>query len=184
MSFFKKPAVLIVLSVILILASTTLSVHAKLGRKSSEVTDIFYSDTTESKSIATLLREYSSASSTIALIASDYGLDTDDVSSQAYWLDSALRYSRGDEPYIYSEYSLLSKALVSLERQLESAGLNANDAAQVEGAFDELDSLQAQILALASDYNGQVRSFHRRYGGFPASFMASFAGVEMPEEFA
>ena len=45
------------------------------------------------------------------------------------WLDMALRYNRGDEDYIYSEYSALVKSLQSLRRQLGNASLSEQDRA-------------------------------------------------------
>ena len=43
MDFFKKPAVAVILSLIVIFASTLISVSAKLNNKCDKVTDGFYS---------------------------------------------------------------------------------------------------------------------------------------------
>lgn len=184
MSFLKKPAVLIVLAAILFVSSTVLSVRVKLGNKCEDVTEFFYADTVDQKSIASLLRDFVSESQKLTVIASDYGIDTEEAEDQVSWLDMALRYNRGEENYLYSEYSALIKAMTSLQRQLDNAALNERDAAQVAASNETIATLQSQILTLASDYNSMVRSFNRRYGGFPADVMADFAGVELPEEFA
>ena len=43
MDFFKKPAVAVILSLVVIFASTLISVSAKLDSKCDKVTDGFYS---------------------------------------------------------------------------------------------------------------------------------------------
>ena len=183
MKFFKNPAVLLILSLLLIVSSTVFSTRVKLGGKCDDVTDIFYTDTAEQRSIATLLREIVTQSTSLSLIAQDYGIDTEDFDQQADWLEWALRSERGSERYIYVEYSELLKAFTALRRQLDSAALTQSDQAMVNAAENLIDADIAQITELSSVYNNAVRSFNRRYDRFPATFMASFSGVDMPEEF-
>lgn len=180
---FTNPAFVIILSAALILGSTVFSVRTKLGGKADDVTELFYADTVDSRSLASILQEIGSQASLLAAIGSDYGLDVEDFSYQADWLDMALRYNRGDESYIAQEYSELVKSYQLLRRQLDGLSMSDADRAQASQAAAVIDADIVQITVLASDFNGQVRSFNRRYGNPLASFMADLAGVEMPEEF-
>ena len=180
---FTNRAFVIIVSAVLIIGSTVFSVRTKLGGKAEDVTELFYADMVDSRSIASLLQEIASRASLLAAIGSDYGLDVEDFSSQIDWLDMALRYNIGDESYIAQEYSELVRSYQNLFRQLNGLSLSDADRTQAAQAAAAIDADIEQITALTADYNGQVRSFNRRYGNPLASFMARFAGVEMPEEF-
>lgn len=180
---FTNRAFVIIVSAILIVASTVLSTRSKLGGKADDVTEIFYADPAGGRSIASLLQELGSQAALLSAIAADYGVDAEDFSYEVDWLDMALRYNRGDESYICSEYNALMKSYQNVRRLLDSAALSDTDRAQADKAIALIDADSAEITSLASDYNAQVRSFNRRYGNPLATFMAEFAGVEMPEEF-
>ena len=180
---FQSPAFIIIVSAILFVSSTVLSTRSKLGGKADDVTEIFYSDTSGSRSIAALLQEIDAQAALLAAIGADYGVDVEDFSYEVDWLDMALRYNRGDESYICAEYNDLMKSYQNVRRLLERAALNDADRAQAEKAAAVMDDDAALITALASEYNAQVRSFNRRYGNPLARFLAEFAGVDMPEEF-
>lgn len=184
MKLFKRRWFAFLLAFVLVIGSTAISVRARLGRKCTEQTEFFYADTAEQQSIASLLRELIGESQRLTAIAVDYGLDAQDMADTADWLDMALRYNRGREAYIYSEYSAFVKAYNTLQRQLHNASLNPHDAELVSSAESAIGDYFAQITALASDYNSRVRSFNRNYGDPLSTFMAALADVDMPEEFA
>ena len=186
MSFFKKKPVALLLTVIVMIASTLLSVNVKLGNKCQRITDGFY-DGVEykgytQKSLSSHLKNITAYADGLVTIARNYDIDTEDVEGASESLKQALSYSRGYESYTYSQYQALSKAVVMLEDKLSRAELSERDA---EGVAQYSSSITGAESAMESaGYNESVREFLRSYNRFPANFLGSLAGVKMPEFFA
>lgn len=186
MKLFKNRVFALLLTVMLVIASTLISTNLKLGRKCSAVTDGFYDGVTVNgitqPAIAAQLRNICSSADSLAVLASSYGLDVQDVEDNSQWLKNAMRYSREDASYIYYEYEHLMKALTALQIQLDRTELSARDAESVSQLAASVADAQSNIDGSA--YNDSVREFLRKYDRPYTYTIASMAGVRMPEYFS
>lgn len=186
MSFFKKPVVAAVVCVLLVAASTLASVKLKLGEKCNDVTDLFYTGVTVSNQLHPALAEqlisYCAVSKEISLIASSYGIDTEELDACCDWLDSAMKYSPREISYIYYEFSGFSAALKKVVYALDACQLSDRHAALMTEYEQSMKSFDENIAD--SGYNDYVRSFRLKYERFPAAYLAGLVGVTMPGYFA
>ena len=185
MSFFKKPGIAVFLTVIIVIASTLLSVNVKLGKKCQTITDGFY-DGVEfngytQKSIASHLKNINAYADGLVTIAKNYDIDTTDLEDASEWLKLALNYSHGYASYIYSEYQGLIKAVTTLEDQLSRVELSERDASGVAQYTSSITGAQSAIES--AGYNESVRELLRSYDRVPTDMLAAMAVVSMPEYF-
>jgi len=186
MKLLKKRAFALFLTAVLVIASTLVSTNLKLGKKCSAVTDGFYDGVTVNgvmqPAIAAQLRSICSSADSLAVLASSYGLDVQDVEDNSVWLKNSMRYSREDASYIYYEYEHLMKALSALQIQLDRAELSDRDAESVSQLTAAVAEAQRGIESSA--YNDSVREFLRKYDSTYTYALAAMAGVDMPEYFS
>ena len=186
MNFFKRRSVALFLTVIVVIASTLLSVNVKLGRKAQAVSDGFYDGVvyngTEQKSIASQLRNISDCANSMVTIANNYQLDTEDVENTSEWLRLAVSYSPGNTDYIHSEYEDLIKAVRTLEDQLGRTALSDRDADSIKEYSTAITD--ARLAIESAGYNESVREFRRFCDRFPTKLLAQLSGVSMPRLFA
>jgi hypothetical protein len=186
MSFLKKKPIALLLTVLVVVVSTLLSVHMKLGSKCQSISDGFYDGVEfngyKQKSLDSHLKNVAAYADGLVTIARNYELDTDDVEDASDALKLALRYSRGDASYIYFEYQELMKAVASLQDHLSRTELSERDA---DGVAQYTSSLiGAQSAMESAGYNESVREFLRSYDRFPSDILGRLAGVQWPEYFA
>ena len=186
MSFFKRRTVALLLTLIVVVASTLLSTNIKLGRKAQDVTDGFFNGVVyngfQQKGIAAHLKNILAYADGMVTIARNYSLDTADAENASDSLKRALSYADGNISYIHYAYEELLSAVTILEDQLNRAELSERDA---EGLRQYSDSLTGARSAIDNaGYNESVREFLREYSQFPTKLLADLAGVKMPQYFA
>jgi len=187
MSFFKKPFVALVLCVVLVWASTAISVKAKFQDKCDDVIDSFYTGVSikgeaDAPSIYDQLRELNAIAENMAIIADNYSVNSEDVRDYNDFLESALVYFEEDIGYIYSEYSGLWKALMAMEDALAHSPLSDRHLAAMADCSARLDAIDANIAN--AGYNESVRLFYQRNDSFPTLQLAEMFGVQLPEYFS
>lgn len=186
MKFFKRPAVAVLITAIIVLASTALSVNIKLGEKCQQVIDGFYNGVyyngAEQKSIASQLRNIYSSADEIAAIAGRYDIDTEEILWCIDDLKLGLTYSPDEASYLYFCYDELIGEVKALEGKLRKTELEDRDAEALEQYISSIKDSQSAIES--SGYNESVREFLREYMRFPAEHLADFSGVQLPEYFS
>ncbi len=187
MSFFKKPFVALLLCVILVWASTAISVKAKFQDKCDDVIDTFYTGVNipgegVAPSIYDQLRELNSIAAGMCIIADNYSVSSEDVRDYNDFLEMALVYSEDDVDYIYSEYSGLWKALMAMEDALDRSPLSDRHLTSMADYSARLDEIDANIAN--AGYNESVRLFYQRNDSFPTLQLAETFGVQLPEYFS
>lgn len=186
MKFFKKRGAAIVIALCTVWASTLLSTDIQFGRKCSEITDGFYdgvySNGYTHPSLASHLKNIAGYADGLATIAGNYDIDTEELLDLNDDLKLSLRYSRGDESYIYYCYDELMNEVRSVENSLDRTDLSDRD----QSGFEQyMSSINGAVSSLEdTGYNETVSEFLRKYDNFPTEQLADMAGVEMPEYFA
>lgn len=188
MSFFSKRSTALVLTVVMVLASTLLSVNVKLGDKARDVTDEFYAVSDRGnngnyRSLGSHLQNVCAYADGLVTIANNYGIDVEKVSDCSRYLKNAMTYSREEISYIFYCYSDLLKETDWLVDQLYRMELSERDADGLSQYETNLDGAKSAINTAADSYNGTVREFLRRYDRFPGNFLGKLAGVDMPDYF-
>ena len=186
MKVLKNPLAAFLICLIVVLASTLLSVNVRLGKRSEAVTDGFYEGVEangyQQKALATHLKNIVGAVDGIATIADNCDLDASELRAAADTLKNALKYSYGYESYTYQTYAELMSAEGRLVSALNGAALSERDR---EGLEQYLSTVAgAQSAMESAGYNESVRAFLQRYNGAYTVFIAQAAGVRMPEYFA
>ena len=186
MKFLKKPAVAVVISVILILSSSFISINAKLGAKCRDVTELFYSGVRYNgelhPAISDQIRSMCSIANDLSVIAGNYDIDSQSLDDACDWVESAIVYSSDDAGYIYYEFSGLRSELKSMTDKLSQKELTARHAKLLTDYEEQLKSLEYNIDT--AGYNEAVRAFLQEYDRMPTRFFADICGVQMPEYFA
>ncbi|MED9994149.1 MAG: hypothetical protein U0I98_06050 [Oscillospiraceae bacterium] len=186
MDFFKKPAVAVILSLIVIFASTLISVSAKLNNKCDKVTDGFYSGVRykgeNHDAIAEEISSLCAVTDEIVPIASNYGIDTAALSDSSQRLRALVSSGSRDIGSVYQTYSEFITALKDVEAQLHATGLSSRHEEAMSEYSDEIADCVDDINTAC--YNDSVREFLRKYDKFPTRNWADFLGVSFPEYFS
>lgn len=186
MKFFKKPVVAVLLTIIVVIASTLLSIGIKFGNKAQGVIDGFYDGVYANgytqNSIASHLRNINSYADGLAAIANNYDIDTSSIKDSSEDLKLALSYSYGDASYIYYCYSSLMTDVIEIQDALGRVELNERDTSGVEQYSANISGARSSIET--AGYNETVREFTREYGSFPGTSLALLAGVDFPTLFS
>ena len=186
MKLFKKPAFAVLLVLLLVVSSTLLSADRKLNSSCNKVTDGFYSgfrfNGSLHPSIAGSLKELASISETMSAIGSNYGMETEALSSETAALRKSLAAESRDAEALYAQYDSIYSKLLLLENDLNSSGLSARHSEQMQ-------QLSADLLTVKSDidqagYNERVTSFLRENDRFPTRQFANLFHIAFPTYFA
>ena len=171
----KKPLIAAILSVLIVLASTLVSVHARLDPLCKEYWDEF-----RSGDIHEALLQYCSCSAETLLLAKNYGVDVHEASDCAAALQKAM--DKETLSGVYARYQRLNQALSGAKASLLRADLSEAD----RQALDRLDKAltAAQKKIADCDYNSRVAHFLRKELGSFSCFVARLCGVRLPEQFA
>lgn len=171
----KNPIVAAVICVIVVLASTVISVRARLN----PLCDAIRSEFTVSGGIADQLEKVCDAGTGIVSLAQSKGLET----LESEDLCTTLRLSIKGEPSSSAFlYQMLKGKLSGLCVSLRQLDLSEKEAALLEDYTTSLEKAQA---AIGSDpYNSSVSYFLNRRLGVFSTGMARFCGVRLPEQFA
>lgn len=187
MNFFKRPFVAVVLSALIVLCSTLVSVNVKLENKCRDVSAIFYDGVRVSgcdyPAMAAPIKELCSLTDDIILIANNYGIDTNSLSSTLSDLELAMRYSDDDVEYIGICYSDFLKELRSVENQLQNTGLSERHQTAMEDYSVRIEDCATTVTEGAAGYNKYVQNFLRSYDKFPTDMWAELTGTWFPGYF-
>ena len=164
----KKPFVAAILSLLIVLVSSVVSVHARLDPACEDLKDEF-----RSGDIHEALTRYCSCSEELLQIAKSRGVDVKAASADAAALRKAL--DKETPGKIHARYQRLKSSLDALLRA------ELDDAAD-RPALERLDAAQRQIRESA--YNSHAVSFLRKELGAFSCFVARLCGVGLPEPFA
>lgn len=187
MGFLKNKTVAVIIAVILVIASTLLATHIKLGKQVSEVTEGFYNgvnyDGYLHPSVFTQLKNISSYCLGISTIAMEYGIDTTKLNEARSHLETNLDGKEGNIKELYANYSDLRTVATQVINELKTKSLNDRDQAGFSEYQTNYDGAVATIES--SGYNETVTSFiNGPYHTFPANILAKLSGVKAPAYFA
>ena len=185
MKALKNPVVAILLSAVLIIASTLISVNLKLGAKAEKVTDGFYSGVSGQESISSQLHSIMDSASELITIANNYELPegmAEELQTQIDVLRSAMSVSRDDISSICAHCQVLVSGISSLGDALSRQSLAERDQSSLEEILSDVAAARQRIES--SGYNESVRELYRKYDRFPATILAPLAGVSFPAYFA
>lgn len=186
MNFLKKPFVAVLLCVVMVLASTLISVDVKLGKACDNVTYSFYDGVRYQgqllPSIADEIRELCSVTEEMIPIAKNYGIPTDQVSELCEDIKRMINSRDTDIDEVYGVYAVFYPEVKELENQLMSSGLSQHHSeampgysARIAAAKDAVDSAR---------YNENVTEFLDRNDHFPVNLWAELVGAEFPDYFS
>ncbi|MBR3294065.1 MAG: hypothetical protein IKI69_06560 [Oscillospiraceae bacterium] len=171
----KKPLIAAILSVLIVLASTLVSVHARLDPICADFRDKFHSS-----EIPKGLTQYCSYSTEILQLAADAKLQTREAHDSVEALHKAL--GEDSAAKLFSRYQKLSAAISDVKASLLRSELSEADRQALERLDAALSSAQTQISE--SDYNSRTSFLLRKELGSFSCFVARLCGVRLPEQFA
>lgn len=180
MKFLKNPVVAVLLSLIIIIASSAISIDVKLSNRAGKVINRFY-DGNGMKSIGVLLDELCRLSDDLAPLADNYGLDTDTAAAKSRELKQMISRRESDISAVYKVYNELSNSSQNILTSLESMSLSERHTQMVSTYSDEFAEIKNGIES--SGYNVSVRKFLKSYGKFPARNFAELFSVTYPAYF-
>jgi hypothetical protein len=173
MKLLKKPAVALVVCLILVIGATLLNTRVRLGRQCSSLANSFYAV----DGIADKLEAMHVQADALAALAEANGVNADALRNASADLQGLLSQRSVNAGQLYRYYDALRSQMSATAAQLSEKNVSGVDTIQK----------RAQILQddISMDsYNTDVRSFRQRNGSFLTRFLASLAGVSIPEEFA
>ena len=185
MKYLKKPAVAVLLSVVIVLSSSFLSADVKLSRASRKVTDGFYQGIMyggyKHKSISGQLDNICGAVSGLMTLAGNQGIDTGELSSRNSELSKTLSDKTADISSVYADYSSLLDCLYPILDTLSEADLSDRDE---KGAKDYMVAIMgAEKVIDEAGYNESVQEFAEDMSRFPADFFLKITDTKLPEIF-
>ena len=186
MKLLKKPAVAVILAVLIVVGSTLISADAKLSRQSAKVVNGFYDGVKYGgivhPSIASCLSELCDIADQMVVIANNYGLETEELTESTEDLRLSISYQDAFIRLIYSDYSDFNGPLMVLEDALNHTALSDRHSEQMAAISQRISELKADIAA--SGYNESVSAFLRRNGRFPTWQFANLFEINLPAAFA
>ena len=188
-SLLRKRGVALLITIIVLIASTLMSVNRSLGAECRNIEDGFYNgvyvnaDGYVHKSIYSQLRQRCDAANGLISLADGYDELSDEVDALRDAREILLRGLNDDSIFgMRSANDALTPAFNTLKSALAEYGLGEN----IRSAFDDYVSTfeGAQNVIDNSGYNESVLEFNRKtLNVFPANILGELAGVESPEFF-
>ena len=186
MKLLKRPYFAVLLCILVVLGSTALSAGLKLSGKCGGVIDGFYDGVRYNKedhaAIAHQISELCDVAEDMAVIADNYGINTDSVDQLSSRMRATLNSRSRDISEVSAQYKEFSAALKALESTLHSSGLSERHTTLMqEYSVDMIDAVQA---ISGSCYNESVRDFLQRNDRFPAAAIAGLFNIQFPAYFS
>lgn len=192
MKLLKNRTFAILLTLLLVIASTLLSASAQLKNDIKKVTDGFYTgalydgeraaDVADSSgSIYKQLTLIIDNANNIYAVATSVGVDAETLKETTYYLKSDIGSMHEYIGSIHWSYSQLCDALSVIKPKLASMELSQSDRDEVNQAF--LNISDAQKVISESGYNESVRRYKNSMNVFE-EFVADTCGIYGPEFFA
>ena len=186
MNVLKKPVFAFILAVIVVIASSLISIDVKLSRRCDRISDGFYVGLTvkgeRQPAPAECIRTMCADAEDMILKAANYGIDTRELNSLTAGLKQHIS-SRSEEPDdLFEDFNLFYSGTLMLENQLKNAPISDRHREELSASFDEFEQM-AKTLA-ASGYNDSVGKFLKSYDRFPVRQFAELLDIEFPEYFA
>lgn len=181
----KKPFVARLIAVVLVVVSTLVAVKVKLGQAVTDIEAGFFDgvivDGIEHIPVSDPLRSICDVTDSILRIASNYGINTEEMSRQLDSIELSLAYSSlygiGDD------YKELEDETDALLLRLESIGLSERHQAAMTTYLQSLTASRNELDEAAAAYDKTVREFRRSYERFPTSWWADKFWISYPESF-
>ncbi len=182
MKLLKSRLFAAALAVAVVCGSTLMNTSVKLGERSQEAEDSFYSDVSGSRSVYTRLDERLSAANGLWTIAEGKhnGAAIDLSGARSSLLDAM---EDRDISAMYDANAQLQSAFDAAVAALSVRELTDSESSAMEDYVTAFAGAQKMIDE--SNYNAGVLEFERStLNKFPASLLAPIVGVEGPELFA
>ncbi|MBR0160686.1 MAG: hypothetical protein IJQ02_05325 [Oscillospiraceae bacterium] len=175
---FQNSRFALILTIVLVIFSTLLNTHIRLGRISDSVSDSFYASNSETP-IAEGLRTLAGAAERLATLGEEYRpSEAEETKENVEMLRTLLRYESASPATLSYYYSSLLSNCFTLESVLVQTDLNESQEEMLSEAMH--DAAEAKAAIDASSYNERVRTFTKRYDRFPTNLLAGLAGVSYP----
>ena len=185
MKLLKNPVVAVLLSLVIVVASTLVSVNLRFGAKCQAVTDGFYdgvdSDGYRQQAMATHLKNIGSYVDGLLTIAKHYDVDSAALQSSLDIFKAALR-NQNSVSNLYETYTAMMRDESALEAALAQQELSDRDAEGYALYASEISGARSAMEI--TGYNESVRTFLLKYKRFPTDTLAALSGVSYPEYFA
>lgn len=186
MKILKNPLLAVLLCVLLVLASTALSVDWKLGRGCEKITAGFYDGLRYKGSarpaVAAGIRELCLTADTMLIIGDNYGLDTAPLREDTEKLREAVSFQNPDIAGVYDAFESFYNKLRLLENELLHADLSQRHDEQMKELAADVSAARSAMDE--SGYNETVSAFLRKNDRFPARQFARLFGISFPVYFA
>ena len=186
MNVLKKPVFAFILAVIVVIASSLISIDVKLSRRCDRISDGFYVGLTvkgeRQPAPAECIRTMCADAEDMILKAANYGIDTQELNSLTTGLKQHISSRSEELNDLFEDFCLFYSGTLMLENQLKNAPLSDRHKTELSESFDEFEQM-AKTLA-ASGYNDSVGKFLNSYDRFPARQFADLLDIEFPEYFA
>ena len=185
----SNPLVAIVLSALIIVASTLTSVHFKLGSQCDKVIDGFYEGVRYNgymqPSLSSHLKNIIDYAEGLVTIGNNYAIDESlcsKVLENANNLRQTMTRSRNDISLIYNDYQALAQSINILADAMSRQSLSERDSSGMEQYISAISGAQSAMEN--AGYNESVRDFLQKNSHFPAPLFGKLAGVKFPAYFA
>ena len=182
MKLLKKPAVAILLVVLLVVGSTLLSADLKLSRACTRVIDGFYDGIKRQPAAAQAIRSLCDDADQMVIIGDNYGIDTAPLAADTAALRQAVGYDNPDVAAVYAAFSPFYTKLKVLENDLMHTDLSERHKEQMAEYSEDIAQSRARIDS--SGYNESVSSFLRKNDRFPTRQFANLFNISYPAYFA
>ena len=177
--FFSKPAVALVLTLVLAVTSVLLNTRVHLGKKSDALCEEFYREGSVSGQLAGLC----TAAEQLVQLGTRYQLDDAEAASEKIaQIRDLTRLHSHHAGEIFAQYEGLLRDVFSLESALARIQLSEADAESFVTAQHQAAEIKAAIDS--SSYNDLVQRFNKKNLHFPTPQLARLSGVSLPEYFA
>ena len=186
MNIFKKPAFAILLTVVVVLASSLISIDVKLSGKCEKAGDGFYTGVRVKGErqipAAECIEVMCADSEDMVLKAGNYGIDTAELVSVTDELKQSIGSRTPELGALFEDFNSFYSGTLLLKNQLYNAPLSERHKDELAETAEEFEQM-AQMLA-ASGYNDSVARFLKRFDRFPVRQYAELLNIEFPEYFA
>lgn len=185
MKILKKRFFALILAVIIVLGASMVSVHTKLNKEFSQVSDDFYNGVEVNGerdiSIHSQLIQIGRVCEDIVAVADRYGIDVGEFKDNVDYFNYDILVMDGNISYIHYLYEELLDDIMEAVTKISSVELSKADEQITVNALENI--LQAKDNIENSAYNERVRKYISSLP-FLMDFFANITGAYLPEYFA
>ena len=186
MKILKKPVFAFVLAVVVVVASSLVSIDVKLSKKCERVSDGFYKGILykgeRQMAPAECIRVMCADTEDMILKAGNYGIDTEELVSVTAEIKQSILSKTQDLGALFQDFLSFYSGTLMLENQLKNASLSERHKMDLEETFEEFETMSKTLAA--SGYNDTVQNFLEKFDRFPTRQFAELLNIEFPVYFA